>query len=413
MWQGMDMVKRQVPRWSEFAPLLEIAPREGTRLDRSLSRIGDVQDLRRRARRRTPRAVFDYVDGAAESEISIARSRRLFRRLEFAPNVLRDVSQVDTSTTLLGRRVDQPFAFAPTGFTRMMHHEGEAAVARVAERSGITYALSTMGTTTPEDVAAAAPDADLWFQLYVWRDRDVSLGLVERAKASGFRTLILTVDLPVLGARLRDSKNGLTIPPTLTTRTFLDGALHPNWWFNFLTTEPLTFATLNEIDGTMLETAGRTFDPSLNFDDLVWLREQWDGPIVVKGILNVEDARKVVDLGVGGVVLSNHGGRQLDRSPIPLRLIEPTVAELGDDAEVYIDGGIMNGADVVAAVALGARTCFVGRAYLYGLMAGGERGVQRMVDIFAADVERTMQLLGVSTIADLHPDLVRLPATDL
>jgi len=412
MWQGMDMAKRQVPRWSDFAPLLKTAPREGTRLDRSLNRMGDVQDLRRRARRRTPRAVFDYVDGAAESEISIARSRQLFRRLEFAPNVLRNVSQVDTSSTLLGRRVDLPFAFAPTGFTRMMHHEGETAVARVAQRNGITYALSTMGTTTPEDVAAAAPDSDRWFQLYVWRDRDVSMGLVERAKASGFRTLILTVDLPVLGARLRDSKNGLTIPPTLTTRTFLDGALHPNWWFNFLTTEPLTFATLKDIDGTMHETAARTFDPSLSFDDLVWLREQWDGPIVVKGIQNVGDARRVVDLGVEGVVLSNHGGRQLDRSPIPLRLIAPTVAELGDDAEVYIDGGIMNGADVVAGIALGAQTCFVGRAYLYGLMAGGERGVQRMVDIFAADVERTMQLLGVSSISELHPDLVRLPATD-
>ncbi|MFV1999249.1 MAG: alpha-hydroxy acid oxidase [Acidimicrobiia bacterium] len=406
------MVKRQIPRWREFAPLLKTTPREGTRVERSLNRLADVHDLRRRARRRTPRAVFDYVDGAAESEISIARSRQLFRRLEFAPHVLRNVSQVDTSTTLLGRRVDLPFAFAPTGFTRMMHHEGEAAVARVAERNGIAYALSTMGTTTPEDVATAAPDADRWFQLYVWRDRDVSLGLVERAKASGFRTLILTVDLPVLGARLRDSKNGLTIPPTLTTRTFLDGALHPNWWFNFLTTEPLAFATLNEIDGTMHETAARTFDPSLNFDDLVWLREQWDGPIVVKGIQNIEDARKVVDLGVEGIVLSNHGGRQLDRSLIPLRLIAPTVAELGDDAEVYIDGGIMSGADVVAGIALGAQSCFVGRAYLYGLMAGGERGVQRMVDIFTADVERTMQLLGVSSISDLHPDLVHLPATD-
>jgi L-lactate dehydrogenase (cytochrome) len=408
----MDMVKRQFPRWSEFAPLLKTTPREGTRVERSLNRLADVHDLRRRARRRTPRAVFDYVDGAAESEISIARSHQLFRRLEFAPHVLRNVSQVDTSTTLLGRRVDLPFAFAPTGFTRMMHHEGEAAVARVAERNGIAYALSTMGTTTPEDVATAAPEADRWFQLYVWRDRDVSLGLVERAKASGFRTLILTVDLPVLGARLRDSKNGLTIPPTLTTRTFLDGALHPNWWFNFLTTEPLAFATLNEIDGTMHETAARTFDPSLNFDDLVWLREQWDGPIVVKGIQNIEDARKVVDLGVEGIVLSNHGGRQLDRSLIPLRLIAPTVAELGDDAEIYIDGGIMSGADVVAGIALGAQSCFVGRAYLYGLMAGGERGVQRMVDIFTADVERTMQLLGVSSISDLHPDLVHLPATD-
>jgi L-lactate dehydrogenase (cytochrome) len=374
--------------------------------------MANVEDLRRRAKRRTPKAVFDYVDGAADDEVSLARSRRLFRRLEFNPKVLRDVSEVDTSTSILGRRTAYPFAFAPTGFTRMMHHEGEPAVARVAERNGIVYALSTMGTTTPEDLAAAAPDADRWFQLYVWRDRDVSMDLVQRAREAGFRTLILTVDLPVGGARLRDIRNGLTVPPALTFRTFVDGATHPNWWFNFLTTEPLSFATLDSLDGTVAETANQIFDPSLDFDDLSWLRDQWDGPIVVKGIQNVEDARKVVDLGASGVVLSNHGGRQLDRSPIPLRLIGPTVEAVGGDAEVYVDGGIMNGGDVVAGIALGARSCFVGRAYLYGLMAGGEKGVERMVEIFAGDIERTMQLLGVNSIDQLTPDLVRLPEDD-
>lgn len=294
----------------------------------------------------------------------------------------------------------------------MMHHEGETAVVRVAERTGIPYALSTMGTTTPEDVAATAPDADRWFQLYVWKDRDFCMSLVERAKNAGFRTLILTVDLPVGGARLRDVRNGMTVPPELTVRTFLDGAMHPNWWFDFLTTEPLSFATLESLDGTVGESVSQLFDPSLNFEDLQWLREQWDGPIVVKGVQNVEDARKVVDLGAGGVILSNHGGRQLDRSPTPLRLVGPTVEALGDDGEVYVDGGIMNGADIVAAVALGAQACFVGRAYLYGLMAGGERGVERMVEIFAGDIERTMQLLGVQSIADLTPDLVHLPKDD-
>jgi L-lactate dehydrogenase (cytochrome) len=221
--------------------------------------------------------------------------------------------------------------------------------------------------------------------------------------------LILTVDLPVGGARLRDVRNGMTVPPELTLRTFVDGAMHPNWWFNFLTTEPLTFATLQTLGGNVSDSVTGIFDPSLNFDDFVWLRKQWDGPIVVKGIQNVEDARKVVDLGASGVVLSNHGGRQLDRSPVPLRLIGPTVEAIGVDAEVYVDGGIMNGGDVVAAVALGAQACFVGRAYLYGLMAGGQAGVQRMVDIFAGDIERTMQLLGVRSVSGLHPDLVRLP----
>ncbi len=406
------MVKRRRPRWNELAPLMSLASREGTHLERVLKRMANVADLRSRAKRRTPKAVFDYVDGAADDEISLARSRRLFRQLEFVPRVLRDVSDCDTSTTILGKPVSYPFGFAPTGFTRMMHHEGETAVVRVAERAGIPYALSTMGTTTPEDLAAAAPDADRWFQLYVWRDRDFCMDLVERAKNAGFRTLILTVDLPVGGARLRDVRNGMTVPPELTVRTFLDGAMHPNWWFDFLTTEPLSFATLESLDGTVGESVSQLFDPSLNFEDLQWLREQWDGPIVVKGIQSVEDARKVVDLGASGVILSNHGGRQLDRSPTPLRFVGPTVEALGDDAEVYVDGGIMNGADVVAGVALGAQACFVGRAYLYGLMAGGERGIDRMVEIFAGDIARTMQLLGVRSIADLTPDLVRLPKDD-
>ncbi len=403
------MTHRQIPKWSDLAPLLRPGPRAGTRRQRSLARAASISDLRTRARRRTPRAVFDYVDGAADDEISLARSRSTFRELEFQPHVLRDVSRADASTTILGREVAYPFGFSPTGFTRMMHHEGESAVARVAERVRIPYALSTLGTTTPEDVAAAAPGADRWFQLYVWRDRDVSYALAERAHESGFRTLILTVDLPVGGARLRDVRNGMTVPPSLTVRTAVDGAMHPSWWLNFLTTEPLSFASLNSLGGTVADSADRLFDPALNFDDLVWLREHWDGPIVVKGIQSVEDARRVADLGANAVILSNHGGRQLDRSPTPLLLVQPVVDAIGADAEVYVDGGIMNGGDIVAAIALGARAAFVGRAYLYGLMAGGQDGVQRAADILTADIERTMKLLGVQSLAELHPDHVRLP----
>ena len=402
------MTHRQIPKWTDLAPLLSPGPRTGTRRQRSLTRAASISDLRRRARRRTPRAVFDYVDGAADDEISLARSRSTFRDLEFQPHVLRDVSRADTATTILGRDVAYPFGFAPTGFTRMMHHEGESAVARVAERVRIPYALSTLGTTTPEDVAAAAPGANRWFQLYVWRDRDVSYALAQRAHESGFRTLILTVDLPVGGARLRDVRNGMTVPPSLTVRTALDGAMHPNWWLNFLTTEPLSFASLNSLDGNVADSADRLFDPALNFDDLVWLREQWDGPIVVKGIQSVEDARRVVDLGADAVILSNHGGRQLDRSPTPLLLLQPVLDAIGSDAEVYVDGGIMNGGDIIAAIALGARAAFVGRAYLYGLMAGGQDGVQRAADILTADIERTMKLLGVQSLAELNPDHVRL-----
>jgi len=403
------MTHRQIPKWSYLAPLLRPGPRVGTRRQRSLARAASISDLRTRARRRTPRAVFDYVDGAADDEISLSRSRSTFRDLEFQPHVLRDVSHADTSTTILGREVAYPFGFAPTGYTRMMHHEGESAVARVAEKVRIPYALSTLGTTTPEDVAAAAPGADRWFQLYVWRDRDVSYAIAERARESGFRTLILTVDLPVGGARLRDVRNGMTVPPSLTVRTAFEGAMHPSWWLNFLTTEPLLFASLTSLGGTVADSADRLFDPALNFDDLVWLRENWDGPIVVKGIQSVEDARRVTDLGASAVILSNHGGRQLDRSPIPLLLVQPVVDAIGADAEVYVDGGIMNGGDIVAAIALGARAAFVGRAYLYGLMAGGQDGVQRVADILTADIIRTMKLLGVQSLAELHPGLVRLP----
>jgi len=374
-----------------------------------MKRMASVEDLRRRARRRTPRAPFDYVDGAADAEISLGRSKDLFGNIEFLPSVLRDVSDCDTTTTMLGDPVGLPFGFAPTGFTRMMHHEGEPAIGRVAESAAIPYALSTMGTTTPSALAVAVPNANLWFQLYVWKDRTFTESLIQQARDAGYRALILTVDLPVGGARLRDVRNGMTVPPELTLRTFVDGAKHPNWWFNFLTTDPLTFATLETLGGNVADSVSSIFDASLNFDDLSWLRKQWDGPIVVKGIQNVEDARRVVDLGAAAVILSNHGGRQLDRSPTPLLLVEPTVEAIGADAEVYIDGGIMNGADVVAAVALGAQGAFVGRAYLYGLMAGGQAGVQRMVDIFRGDIERTMQLLGVRTIADLHPGLVRMP----
>ncbi len=404
---------RQWPSLVELSALLRPQPRIGTRIERSLARAGNIEDLRLRGRRTTPRAAFDYVDGAAEDERSLSRSRELYQDIEFVPNVLRDVSDCDPSTTILGTRSAFPFGFAPTGFTRMMHHEGERAVATVASEFGIPYALSTLGTTTPEDFGALVPTGDHWFQLYVWKDRRKSEALIDRVAASGFRTLILTVDLPVAGARLRDVRNGMTIPPNLTLRSIIDAALHPSWWFNFLTTEPLSFATLESMsspDTTLVEMTSQLFDASLDFNDLAWLRSKWNGPIIVKGVQNVADARRCVDAGASGIVLSNHGGRQLDRSPTPLRLVQPTASELAGDAEVFVDGGIMNGGDIVAAVALGATAAFVGRAYLYGLMAGGEAGVRRAAQILTDDIVRTMKLLGVKNLSELTPDHVKLPA---
>ena len=402
------MVRRRVPRWHELRPYLRTGPIRLSPVERRLASAATIWDLRSIARRHVPRAVFDYTDGAAETETSLRRSREAYARIEFVPHVLRDVSKVDTSTTILGRPSALPIVFAPTGFTRLMHHDGESAVARVAARLGIPYALSTLGTTSPEDLAAAAPDTNRWFQLYIWNDREAVRDLVRRAQTAGFSALVLTVDTPVAGARIRDIHNGFTIPPTLSTRTVLDIALHPGWWFNLLTTEPLRFAVFTETQGTVADLINRVFDPTITIADLAWIRADWDGPIVVKGVQTVDDARMVVDAGADGVVVSNHGGRQLDRAPTPLEQLPSIVAAIGDRAEVYVDGGIMSGADVVAAVACGARAALVGRAYLYGLMAGGERGVARAGELLRAELVRTMQLLGSRSVAELSREHVRL-----
>lgn len=402
------MSQRQLPRWSELRPLLRV---EAPRLDpveRRLRHAHSISDLRAMARRRAPRAVFDYTDGAAEQETSLRRARQTFQKVEFHPRILRDVSAVDTSREMLGSRAALPFAFAPTGFTRMMHHEGERAVARVAERAGVPVGLSTMGTTSIEDVAAAAPRARKWFQLYVWNDRGAGEDLVRRAQESGFEALLLTVDTPVAGARLRDARNGLSIPPSLRLRTILDGAAHPAWWLDFLTTEPLRFASLTHWGGTVADLINQLFDPSLTVKDLEWLRGLWKGPLVVKGIQNPADARAAADHGADAVIVSNHGGRQLDRAPTPLELLPAVLDAVGGDAEVYLDTGILSGADIVAALARGARGCLVGRAFLYGLMAGGERGVERAAEILRAEIARTLQLLGVASADELTDEHVTL-----
>jgi L-lactate dehydrogenase (cytochrome) len=400
--------RRQLPAWSDIKPLLRMRPVEPNPTRRRLAASLTVADLRRTARRRVPRAVFDYTDGAAEAEISLQRARRMFQRLEFSPSVLHDVSAVDTSTDVLGRKASAPFAFAPTGFTRLMHHEGERAVARVAERHGIPYALSTMGTTSIEEVAVAAPAARKWFQLYVWKDRGAGEELMTRAGAAGYEALILTVDVPVAGNRLRDARNGFSIPPKLGVTTLADIATHPVWWANLLTTAPLTFASMDGWNRTIAELIDELFDPTMTMSDLAWVRSFWPGPLIVKGIQTVDDARRMTEAGVEAIVLSNHGGRQLDRAPVPLSLVAAVVDAVGDRTEVWVDTGVMSGADIVAAIALGARNVLVGRAYLYGLMAGGELGVERAAAILEREIHRTMQLLGVRAVAELDPSHVRI-----
>ena len=399
-------MRRQFPKIRELAPLMQVRKPRLNPTRRRLDAALTIDDLRTIARRRTPRAAFDYTEGAAEAEISLARARQAFRDIEFHPSILRNVSKVRTDWEVLGGPVELPFGIAPTGFTRLMRTDGEIAGARAAARAGIPFSLSTLGTTPIEAVKEANPLGRNWFQLYMWRDRDVSMDLVERAAKAGFDTLMVTVDVPVAGARLRDSRNGLTIPPALTAKTILDAARHPRWWIDFLTTEPLTFATLDRWPGTVGELLDTIFDPTITFENLDWIKSQWPGKFVVKGIQTIEDARRVVDAGVDGIVLSNHGGRQLDRAPVPFHLLPRVAAELGGQTEIMLDTGIMSGADIVAAVALGARFTLVGRAYLYGLMAGGEAGVTRAIDMLAGQLVRTMRLLGVTCLEELTPDHV-------
>ena len=396
-------MKRRLPRPRELAPLLHVGRPQWHPTRRRMAAALTIDDLRRIARRRTPRAAFDYTDGAAEEELSLARARQAFRDIEFHPTILRDVAKVDTGATVLGGAVALPFGIAPTGFTRLMHTDGEIAGARAAARAGIPFALSTLGTAAIEDVKAANPSGRNWFQLYMWKDRDRSMALVQRAAAAGFDTLLVTVDVPVAGARLRDARNGMSIPPTLTLRTVLDAARRPRWWFDLLTTEPLSFASLDRWPGTVAQYLDTMFDPTVDFHDLAWIKKQWPNKLVVKGIQTLDDARAVVDLGVDGIVLSNHGGRQLDRAPVPFHLLPTVARELGGHTEILLDTGIMSGADIVAAIALGARFTMVGRAYLYGLMAGGEAGVDRAIEILSEQLIRTMRLLGVTSLDELTP----------
>ena len=397
------MVQRQFPKPSELKefmtfkkPSLDFA---GNRLEKALT----IYDLRKIAKRRTPAAAFDYTDGAAEGEFSMKRARQAFEDIEFHPGVLTDVSTVDTTTEVLGGTSAMPFGIAPTGFTRLMQTEGEIAGAGAAGAAGIPFTLSTLGTTSIEDVRAADPNGRLWFQLYVMREREISYGLVERAAKAGFDTLFFTVDTPVAGARLRDKRNGFSIPPHLTMKTLLNAIPRPWWWFDFLTTPKLEFASLSSTGGTVGELLDNAMDPSINYEDLKIIREMWPGKIVIKGVQNLEDSKKLADLGVDGILLSNHGGRQLDRAPVPFHLLPEVVREVGMDTEVMVDTGIMNGADIVASMALGAKFTLVGRAYLYGLMAGGRRGVDRTIEILSDEVRRTMKLLQVHNIAELEP----------
>ena len=388
----------------EVRRLLRIQVPAAGRTRRVLMSCHSTSDFRVAARRRLPRAVFDYLDGGADDEISLAENRAAFARWSFHPDVLRDVARVDMSTEIFGRRLAAPLGLAPTGYTRMVHPAGELAVAAGSSRAALPYVLSTVGTTSIEELAATG-HPELWFQLYVLRDRGLTRSLVERASSSGYRALEISVDTAVAGRRLRDVRNGFTIPPCLTPRTVIDIARHPRYWTEMLRGPALEFANLgiHDIAGAAasIENVSEMFDPSLTWDDVGAIRDWWKGPLLLKGPLRPEDARRAIHSGVDGVHQSNHGGRQLDRSVAPIELVRPVRDAIGDRAVIVVDSGIRGGPDIVVALARGADLCMIGRAYLYGLASAGRQGVQRVLELLMDEVRRSMQLLGISTLAEL------------
>ncbi|HKE75117.1 MAG TPA: alpha-hydroxy acid oxidase [Acidimicrobiales bacterium] len=395
--------------------VLRFRPVELDPVARRLARAASVDDLRRIARRRLPGGVFDYIDGAAEDERTLAANRAAFAATTFRPRVLRGIEQIDPGSTILGRPVPYPLVLAPTGFTRIADPDGELAVARAAAHAGVPYTLSTLSTRSIEEVRAVS-GGRLWFQVYAWRDRGLVKEMVDRAAAAGYEALVLTVDTAVLGRRERDVRRGFSLPPTIGPGTLLDGALHPGWTWAFVRSEPIRFANVvgrDVGDGaspvTLSDYINTQFDPALSWADVEWLRTVWDGPLVLKGVQTVDDAVLAAEAGVDAVALSNHGGRQLDGAPATLPLVAPVADAVGGRVEIICDGGVRRGGDIAKAVAAGATAAMAGRAYLYGLGAAGERGVTLVLDWLRADLVRTMSLLGAGTLADLDRSLLVLP----
>lgn len=394
--------------WETISAVIRFSPVETDLNTRRLRRIVSVADFRNVAKRRLPRGVFDYIDGGAEDERTLRANCDAFTRVTFRPRVLRGVGDINVSGRILDQTMAFPFIMAPTGFTRIADSQGELAVARAAQRANLPYTLSTLGTRSIEEVRAAVPEGRLWFQVYAWRDRELVADMVHRASASNYEALVLTVDTAVFGRRERDLRRGFSLPPTIGPGTLIDGALHPEWTWSFLRSEPIRFANVVGAgvgDGSSpVDLAGyinSQFEPGLAWSDVEWLRSMWSGPIIVKGIQTVEDALIAADEGVAAIALSNHGGRQLDGAPAIFDLVAPVADAVGGRVEIICDGGIRRGSDIVKAMAAGATACMGGRAYLYALGAAGEAGVDQLLATWNEDIRRTLALLGVSSFAEL------------
>jgi L-lactate dehydrogenase (cytochrome) len=385
---------------------------EMTLLDRlnawKLSRCFNINDLRKVAKGRLPASLFGYIDGGSDDERTLRGNTLAFDQYDLLQQALVDVSQIDLSTTVLGKKIDWPVICAPTGMTRMFHYQGEKAVAREAARMGTFYSLSTLSTTSIEDVGAET-DGPKMFQVYVHRDRELSREFVQRAKDAKFDALCLTVDLPAHGNRERDLRTGMTLPPKLTVKSILDALIHPAWVYRYLTTDSIVLANVGHKikEGTgevsnLLQYVANQFDPTVSWKDAEWLMSEWEGPFVLKGIMSVEDAKKAVAIGASAIVISNHGGRQLDSSPAPFEVLPEIVDAVGGQIEIILDGGIRRGTHVLKAMALGANACMIGRPYLYGLAAGGQPGVARALDLLRTEIELDMKLMGCRNMSEVN-----------
>jgi L-lactate dehydrogenase (cytochrome) len=372
---------------------------------RRLAACYDVFDLRLAAKRRIPRPVFDYVDGAADEEIAVAANTAAFRSWRFLPRVLAGVAAADTSAPVLGTTLPVPLLLGPAGYTRMLHPDGEIGAARSALRHGLPYTLSTMASTGIEELrsgVSAVSHRDLWFQLYLTKNRVQAFELVSRAADNGYSTLVVTVDTIVAGNRVRDLRNGLSIPPALTLSTVASVAARPSYWYQLLAGPALDYANFAGRARTTVMKTADFFDADLNWSDISDLRSRWPGKLLIKGPVGPADARRALEIGVDGVQLSNHGGRQLDRTVAPVDLITPVREAVGPSFTILVDSGVRHGADVAVALALGADAAVLGRAYLYGLMVGGEAGVDRALDLVSRQFKSTMQFLGVTSVAELR-----------
>lgn len=395
--------------------LVQLKAPEFNGVERRLSTCSNVADLRAIAQRRLPGGVFDYIDGGAEDEVSLDRNSSAFREIVLHPNVLCDVSDIDISTSLFGARRSTPLLLAPTGFTRIAHPQGELAVARAAAQHDIPYTLSTLGTRGIEELAEVA-SAPLWFQVYVWKDRGLVREMIERSAAAGYEAIVVTVDTAVLGRRERDVRRGFTLPPKIGLDTIVDGARHPRWSIDLMRNEPITFANvagMQGIDGTTAITlsdyVNAQFDQALSWESLGWIREAAEErglKVVLKGIQTVADARRAADEGLDAIAISNHGGRQIDGTLAPVEVVSSVRDIVGDDIAVICDGGVRRGSDVVKAIACGADAVMFGRPYLYGLGAGGQRGVEWVLDHIVSGMRQTMALCGRRSLAELDRDLV-------